>query len=166
MMARATLLLVLFLAGCATADPYGQTGKDATATVQGTSTLETWIPFFDTSATIEAVDDKSMGMATSKVSLPAGHHVFKVSCRVKGALDETYNGSQTLALDLVAGHHYKFVPEDPSEGSGTQTVALMGGHASELEKFLLEMSRDCTSYAYDLTDGSRPQQQLVEATQP
>ena len=166
-MARGVLLFALLLAGCATSNPYGaQDGKDATATVQGTSTLETWVPFYDTSSTIEEVDGKPVGMATSKVVLPVGSHAFKVSCRVKGALDETYNGSQTLSLDLVAGHQYKFVPQDPSEGSGTETAALLGAHPSELQKFLLGVSRDCTSYAYDLTDGSRPGQGPVKPAQP
>ena len=166
MIAKLIPLVTLLLAACATADPYGQAGKDATATVQGTSNLETWIPFYDTSSTIDTVDDKPVGMASSTVLLPAGRHAFKVSCQVKGALDEIYTGSQTLSMDLVAGHQYKFVPQDPSEGSLTHTAALLDVHPSELEKFVLGMSRNCTSYAYDLTTGSRPDQQLVGPVQP
>lgn len=160
--------MVLLLAGCATSDPYSvQGGKDPGATVQGTSSLETWIPFYDTSSTIESVDDKSVGMATSQLLLPAGHHVFKVSCRVRGALDETYIGSQTLPLDLVAGHQYKFVPEDPSEGSAVESnLALLNRRPSELQKFLLGASRECSSYAYDLSGGGRPYQELLLVTEP
>lgn len=148
------MLLALLLGGCATSDPYSLDGKDGVATVQGTSSLEQLIPLLDSGVTIEAVDSQPLKMTESQVILPAGPHSFLVSCHIDGQLGEHYTGLQEIGLDLVAGHTYKFVTEDPSAGSKAENnLALLhmlkGSGPGENEKALIAAGKGCESFAYD-----------------
>ena len=154
-MARAGLLLLLLLAGCATSNPYGVQDKDATATVQGTSSLEGWIPLMNSGVTIQAVDSQALKMDESQVVLPPGPHSFVVSCSIDGQNGAHYAGQQEISLNLVAGHSYKFVTEDPSAGStsdgGAALLQALVHTVAPGDRDLLSTgaSDRCESFAYD-----------------
>ena len=165
-------VLTLLLAACATSNPYAvDGGADTNATVQGTSYLEHLVPFMESGVIIQAVDGKPLAMDESKVLLPPGQHSFVVTCHVKGKLGETYSGQQDATFTLAGGHAYKFVTEDPNADSKAENNLsllhmLTNTNAGSTEQDDLGSSKDCESFAYDLTYDSHPYPAVVALVPP
>jgi hypothetical protein len=165
-------MLAAVLAACATSNPYAVAGSaDANATVEGTSHLEHLLPFMESGVIIQSVDGKPLALDESKVVLPPGHHSFAVTCHVKGKLGEVYSGKQAASFDLAAGHAYKFVTEDPSADSKAENnLSLLhvftNTTAGSAEQGDLAATKDCASFAYDLTYDSHPYPAVVALVPP
>lgn len=153
--------ITLLLAACATAQPFQVSGgQQGNALVEGDSGALSWLPGNHNLVSIETVNGKKVGASESQVLLPPGKYTFNLHCEIDTTMFGTqfYPGDQNLALDVEAGHIYKFIAELAHH--------TRSGDSFSTKMYNNEQFNSCTAFAYDATGGVGPYPETVHVVNP